>query len=146
MPRIGHRRLWVLGHLVMALGIAVPVSWPAIGGVMVAALLVGGTFMVITMAGMHEARAVAGPHATGLMAAMTSAFGTGQIIGPLLVSSMVGPDADFSHPLLVGCLVLVASACVLACRRASLREGLQDPGGDGPVASPGGGRSRPPRS
>lgn len=116
--RVGNRHLWILGQLVMALGVALPVSWPAIGGVMVAALAVGGTFMVITLAGMQEARAVAGPHATGLMAGMTSAFATGQIAGPLLVSSMVGADADFSQPLLVACLLLVASAYVLSRRRA----------------------------
>ena len=116
--RVGNRHLWILGQLVMALGVALPVSWPAIGGVMVAALAVGGTFMAITLAGMQEARAVAGPHATGLMAGMTSAFATGQIAGPLLVSSMVGADADFSQPLLVACLLLVASAYVLSRRRA----------------------------
>ena len=112
--RVGNRRLWMLGHLVLALGVALPVSWPAIGGIMIGAILVGGTFMVITLAGMQEARAVAGPHATGLMAGMTSAFATGQIIGPVLVSSVVGADADFSKPLLVACLLLVASAYVLS--------------------------------
>jgi len=114
--RIGNRRLWILGHLVMAFGVALPVSWPAIGGIMIAALLVGGTFMVITLAGMQEARAVAGPHAARLMAGMTAAFGTGQIAGPMLVSSTVGADASFSHPLLIACLILVASACALSRR------------------------------
>jgi len=97
----------------MALGVAFPILWPVIGGVMIAALLAGGTFMVITLAGMQEARAVAGPRATGLMAAMTAAFGTGQIVGPMSVSSMVDPTADFSKPLLVACVLLVASACAL---------------------------------
>lgn len=115
--RIGNGRLWILGHLVMALGVALPVYWPAISGIMIAALLVGGTFMVITMAAMQEARAVTGPPATGLMAAMTSAFGVGQIAGPLLVSWMVDADADFSRPLLVACLFLVASAYALSRRR-----------------------------
>lgn len=115
--RVGNRQLWILGHLVMALGVALPVSWPAIGGIMVAALAVGGTFMVITLAGMQEARAVAGPHATGLMAGMTSAFGAGQIAGPLVVSSMVDADGDFSRPLLVACLLLVTSAYGLSRRR-----------------------------
>ena len=115
--RIGNRRLWILGHLVMAFGVALPVLWPAIGGIMIAALLVGGTFMVITLAGMQEARAVAGPRATRLMAGMTAAFGTGQIAGPMLVSSTVGADANLSHPLLIACLILVASACALYRRR-----------------------------
>src|SRR2546428_614743 len=81
---------------------------------------VGGTFMVTPLAGMQEARAVAGPDATGLMAGMPSAFATGQIIGPMLVSSVVGADADFSKPLLAACLLLVASAFAL-----SRREGPQ---------------------
>jgi len=115
--RVGNRRLWILGHLVMAFGVALPVSWPAIGGIVIAALLVGGTFMVITLAGMQEARAVAGPRATRLMAGMTAAFGTGQIAGPMLVSSTVGADANLSHPLLIACLILVASACALYRRR-----------------------------
>lgn len=126
---VGNRHLWILGQLVMALGVALPVSWPAIGGIMIAALVVGGTFMVITLAGMQEARAVAGPHATGLMAGMTSAFGTGQIAGPLLVSSTVGADADFSQPLLLACLLLVASAYGLSRRREradAARVGGQD--------------------
>ena len=56
----------------MAVGVAAPVLWPSMGGIMVAALLVGGTFMVSTMGGMQEAQIVAGPHATRLMAAMTA--------------------------------------------------------------------------
>src|SRR5205807_7549241 len=108
--RVSNRSLWMLGHLVLALGVVLPVWWPAIGGIMIGAFLVGGTFMVITLAGMQEARAVAGRHATGLMAGMTSAFATGQIIGPMLVTSVVGADADFSKPLLGACLLLVAGA------------------------------------
>jgi len=115
--RVGNRRLWMLGHLALALGVALPVSWPAIGGIMIAAFLVGGTFMVITLAGMQEARAVAGPHATALMAGMTAAFATGQIIGPMLVSAVVGADSDFSEPLLAACLLLVASAYALRAGR-----------------------------
>jgi hypothetical protein len=112
---VGNRRLWAVSHLVMALGVAAPLGWPTIGGVLVAAFLVGGTFMVITMTGMHEAQIVGGPRATSLMAVMTVAFATGQIAGPLLVSLTVGPDANFSRPLLIGCLLLVASAALLSC-------------------------------
>ena len=134
----------MLAHLVMALGVALPVAWPAIGGIMVAALLVGGTFMVITLAGMQEARAVAGPRATGLMATMTSAFALGQIIGPVSVSYLVGAGADFSRPLLVACLLLVASAAVLwisipgappACSGSGTRASRRSPRSDAPAAS-----------
>jgi predicted MFS family arabinose efflux permease len=112
--RVGNRRLWALSHLVMALGVAAPVVWPTIAGIMIAACLVGGTFMVNTMGGMQEAQIVGGPHATSLMAAMTASFATGQIGGPLLVTYTVGPHGDFSRPLLIACLLLVASAVALS--------------------------------
>ena len=124
---LGNRRLWILGHLVMALGVAVPVAWPAIGGIMVGALLVGGTFMVITQAGMLEARAVAGPRATGLMAAMTAAFGGGQIAGPVVVSESVGADGDLSRPLVIACLLLLASAYALSRRSAGAAPAARPP-------------------
>ncbi len=112
---VGNRRLWAVSHLVMALGVSAPVMWPTIGGIMIAALLVGGTFMIPTMTGMQEARIVGGSHATSLMAVMTAAFATGQIGGPLLVTYAVGPHGDLSRPLLVACLLLVVSAGAL-CR------------------------------
>ena len=114
---IGNRRLWALSHLVMALGVAAPVVRPTIGGIMVAAFLVGGTFMVSTMSGLQEAQLVAAPRATGLMAMMTAAFATGQIGGPLLVTHSVGPHGDLSRPLLVSCLLLIVSAGGLWPRR-----------------------------
>jgi len=113
---VGNRRLWALSQLVMAVGVAAPVLWPSMGGIVVAALLVGGTFMVSTMGGMQEAQIVAGPHATRLMAAMTAAFAAGQIAGPLLVATALGPNRDFSRPLSIACLLLLVSAGALAHR------------------------------
>ena len=111
---IGNRRLWIVGHLIMALGVGLPVWRPGIGSIMIAALLVGGTFMVITQAGMQEARAVAGPHATRLMGTMTSAFAAGQVAGPICVTYLSGAGADFSKPLLGACLALLLSALALS--------------------------------
>ena len=55
---------------------------PGLAGLLVAAVCVGGTFMVATMAGMQEARRRAGAAAPRLMAAMTAAFALGQLAGP----------------------------------------------------------------
>jgi len=110
---VTNRRLWVASHLVMAFGIALPIVWSGIVPIMLAALLVGGTFMVITMAGMQEARSVGGVRATGLMAALTSAFALGQIAGPVSVSLVVGAGSSFSAPLAVACAALVVSAYAL---------------------------------
>jgi predicted MFS family arabinose efflux permease len=111
---VGNRRLWIGSHIIMALGVAVPVVWPQTVGVMLAALLVGGTLVVITMAGMQEARRLAGPHPTGLMAAMTAAFATGQIAGPLAVRYVVRSGDDLSAALLVASGLLLASAWALS--------------------------------
>jgi hypothetical protein len=113
----GNRRLWTVSQIIMALGVSLPVFLPGLAGIMLAALCVGGTFMVNTMAGMQEARAVAGADATQLMAAMTAAFALGQIAGPILVSYAAGIGADFSRPLLIACGTLLASAYALSVRR-----------------------------
>jgi predicted MFS family arabinose efflux permease len=96
---LGTRRLWIVGHLVMAAGVLAPVLRSGIGAIMASALLVGGTFTVITMAGFQEGRRVGGPHATRMIAAMASAFAIGQIVGPIAVSATLGGDGTFSRPL-----------------------------------------------
>jgi predicted MFS family arabinose efflux permease len=115
---LGNRRLWMATQLLMTVGVALPILWPGIAGIMLAALLVGGTFVVITMAGMQEARQVGGQHATGLMAALTSAFAAGQIAGPLYASAVVAGEADFSRALLVAAIALLAGVAAIAYPRA----------------------------
>ena len=115
---VSHRAVWIGGHLVMALGIVVPLVVPGLSGIMTAALLVGGTFMVVTMAGMEEARRVAGPHARALMAAMTSAFALGQILGPVIVSLLIPAAGGFAPSLILAASVLVLSAFLLLHKEA----------------------------
>ncbi|HJV76192.1 MAG TPA: YbfB/YjiJ family MFS transporter, partial [Noviherbaspirillum sp.] len=113
--RMGNRRLWRLCHFIMAAGIVLPVISEHLLAIFAAALCVGGTFMIITLAALQEARRVAGSNATGLIAAMTSAFAAGQIIGPLTVTSgaAAGGNGGFAPGLVVAALLLVASALAL---------------------------------
>jgi hypothetical protein len=97
----------------MAVGVALPIVWSGIVAIMLAALLVGGTFMVATMTGLQEAREVGGVRATGLMAALTSAFALGQIAGPISVSLVVGAGGNFAAALAIACAALVVSAYAL---------------------------------
>ena len=83
---------------VLALGAALPLFTQALWGLALAALLVGGTFMVITMAALQLIRERAAANPTPFLARMTIAFATGQILGPLLVrligeSRVMGFDA-----------------------------------------------------
>ncbi len=110
---LSHRGTWIAGNLAMALGVMLPVVVKGLPGIMVAALFVGGTFMVITMAGMQEARRVAGTRARVLMAAMTSAFAVGQIVGPLSVSYLTAATGGFVPALVVAASLLGLSAFLL---------------------------------
>jgi predicted MFS family arabinose efflux permease len=109
-----HRRIWMTGSLLMALGVVSPLVLPGLAGIVLAALLVGGTFMVVTMAGAQAAREVAGAAAGVVIAAMTAAFALGQIAGPVLVSVLVGRSHGFTEALLTAFAVLIASAVALA--------------------------------
>ncbi len=116
----GNRAAWIGSHLVMALGVAAPVFWAGAGGIALAALCVGGTFVVITMVGLQDARtlvaAEGGANPSRLMAAMTAAFAAGQIAGPLAVSLIVSMGGGFSAALLIACGALVAGALLLLKR------------------------------
>ena len=55
--RFGHAnrlRVWAVGHLLMAAGVILPSVWLAPVTIAIAALLVGSTFMVVTMIGMRR--------------------------------------------------------------------------------------------
>ena len=112
--RWSDRRIWIVGALLMALGVVAPLAIAGFAGFALSALLVGGTFMVVTMTGIQEARRVAGPRARALIAAMTAAFAVGQIVGPLLVTLLPAPaDSPYASALWVAAAVLVLSAAAL---------------------------------
>jgi len=113
---MSHRSIWAACHLLMALGVAVPLLLPGLAGILLAALLVGGTFVVITQVGLQEARSVAGAQARRLIAAMTSAFALGQIAGPVSVSYLVGAQGGFERALAVAAALLTLSALALIRR------------------------------
>jgi predicted MFS family arabinose efflux permease len=114
MARYGNRRVWAAGATVMALGVASPVAISGLTGILVAAVGVGATFMVLTMAGLQEARAVGGAQAKVLVAALTAAFAVGQIVGPILVSLVVAHGGTLTHALLIAFGFLLVSVVALA--------------------------------
>lgn len=86
--RLGARRIWMIAAFALAAGTAAPLVLPGLAGILVAAVLVGSTFVTITMAGLQVAREIAGAGAAPLMAAMTAGFGLGQVAGPLFVAHL----------------------------------------------------------
>lgn len=84
------RRVWAVAQGMMALGTALPLATQALWALAACAVLVGGTFMVATMAGLQLTRERLPVNPTPLLARMTVAFAAGQILGPLLVRAL-GP-------------------------------------------------------
>jgi MFS family permease len=117
LGRMNNRHVWILAHVVMAFGVAAPLLFPGLGGILMAAVCVGATFVVVTLVGMQEARRVAGNHAARLMAAMTAAFAAGQILGPLVVAAAAGAGGTLGQTMALASFVLVASTGALIRRR-----------------------------
>lgn len=121
---LGNRSLWVASQLLMAAGVALPALWHSMTAIILAGLLVGGTFMVITMAAVQAARAIAGPQSVGLLSAMTAAFAIGQLLGPLSARALLNTGSGLMAALLIASGVLAAGACALY-ERTPARRGIE---------------------
>jgi MFS family permease len=104
-----NRRIWVTSQLIMAAGLIPPAVWPNITSVAISGICVGGTFMVITMAGIREAHRVSGAGAQRQVGAMTAAFALGQIMGPVCAGWTYDATGGFAYPLLLASAVLVVT-------------------------------------
>ncbi|MFD4836459.1 YbfB/YjiJ family MFS transporter [Achromobacter sp. NPDC058515] len=128
VPRLARgrddRQVWRGAQALMAVGMLTVALWHHIAAVILAALLVGGTFMVITQAGILTARRLAGAAAPRAAAVMTSAFAAGQILGPLLASWAARWGAGLPQ-------VLAASAALLALSAWALGKVTTDREGAG---------------
>ncbi|MEJ5992093.1 YbfB/YjiJ family MFS transporter [Ramlibacter sp. PS3R-8] len=84
LRRASRLQVWAVSQLLMGVGVLLPSLWLHGATIALSALLVGGTFMVITLAGVQEMRARAPAAAAGLVARITAAFALGQIAGPVV--------------------------------------------------------------
>lgn len=117
LRKLDRLQVWAVSHLVMAVGVVLPVLWVSLTSVVLSALLVGGTFMVITMIAMQEARARTEGNATAILARMTAGFAFGQLMGPV-VSAALGrltPDhaSALNYALALAGVGLILSALYL---------------------------------
>jgi MFS family permease len=104
---------WTRAKWVLAAGVLAPALSTNVLTLLLSAVCVGGTFMVITMAGIKEALRLGGAPASLAVGVMTAAFGAGQIMGPLTVSLLGRSDHAFAWASLLAVLGLVAGNCVL---------------------------------
>jgi MFS family permease len=99
LKRANRLSVWAASHFLMAVGVLLPSIWPSLRSVSMAALLVGGTFMVITMIAMQEARTRAEGNATVILGQMTAGFAFGQLMGPVASAAIGSFTVDYSSAL-----------------------------------------------
>lgn len=85
--------VWRVSQIIMAVGTILPAFWQSLTGLMLSALMVGGTFMVVTMAGLQVAASQVTHYPKyNLSALMTASFAFGQLIGPLTALVATGKN------------------------------------------------------
>ena len=96
--RIGTARAFAVAAAIEALGVLASVASSGALAVSLGAVLLGGTFMGLTALGLTRARELARGDARRAMAAMTGAFGVGQIVGPLVAGVLSDALGGFLVP------------------------------------------------
>jgi MFS family permease len=96
--------------LVEALGVLASVAWTGVVGLLSASVLLGGTFMGLTALGLIAARDLAPADPRRWVGILTSAFGLGQIVGPVVA----GYGFDLTGSFFLPSMLAVAALCVAA--------------------------------
>jgi predicted MFS family arabinose efflux permease len=116
--RLAPRQLWIRAQWLMAAGVLAPVASVNTMTLLIAALCVGGTFVVMTMSGIKELMRISGPHAALAVGMGTAAFALGQIVGPLTVTLFAASHNAFQVPSIFAASALVISNFVLLSERS----------------------------
>lgn len=115
--RIDIARAFALACVLEAVGVAASVLWIATPGVVLAAVLLGGTFVGITALGLVGARQLSRGDPRHTLALMTAAFGVGQTVGPAFAGMLSDATGSFLAPSLVAAGALLVSALLVGTGR-----------------------------
>jgi len=115
--RIDIARAFALACVLEAAGVAASVLWISMPGVLLAAVLLGGTFVGITALGLVGARQLSRGDPRHTLAMMTAAFGLGQTIGPAFAGLLSDATGSFLAPSLVAVGALLVSALLVGADR-----------------------------
>lgn len=118
--RLGKARGFALACLTEGIGVALSVLGSGAVSVLLAAALLGGTFMGITGLGLVLARAMAPDDPSRTLGLMTAAFGAGQIVGPAFAGYSFDATGSFETASFAagGALVLAAALTPIVRRSA----------------------------
>ena len=115
--RTGEERAFAIACLVEAAGVVLSVLASNAAAVVLAAAMLGGTFIGISALGLVAARRLASGDPRRALAVMTAAFGLGQVIGPSFAGYAYDLGGSFLVPSLAAALALVIAAGLVAAPR-----------------------------
>ncbi len=117
--RTGVPRAYALACVIEACGVALSVTATGPAGILLAAFLLGITFMGITALGLIEARRLSKGDPRRTIALMTASFGLGQMLGPSLAGFAAGSTGSFALPSAGAaiCLLLAAGLVLVPARQ-----------------------------
>ena len=87
-----------MAHVALAAGVLSAAFVPGTAGILVGAVLLGGTFAGITGVGVDLARRSHPADPTRAIAAMTTAFAVGQVVGPAVGGWLADHTGTFRVP------------------------------------------------
>jgi predicted MFS family arabinose efflux permease len=110
--RVGILNAFAAACAFEAVGVATSVEWVTVPGICLSALLLGGTFMGITVLGFMAGRMLSAGHPHRAFARMTTSFSVGQMIGPTLAGFLSEWLGDFRLASLIAAVALVIGAAL----------------------------------
>lgn len=113
MKKTGPLKALVAAHLIQAAGIVLPVFSDSLVVALLAAVLFGGTFVGITLLAFNLAARIAPAQSGRLIGLLTTAFGLGQILGPVAAGFIAGNGRGFDMPLLAAGATVALGAVLL---------------------------------
>ncbi len=118
--RWGLAKTLTAAYLVECVGVLLAGTSTQLTGLLLACVLLGGTFAAITALGISAARAASPYRVAFAVSAMTVSFALGQLLGPALAGRMADIFGDFFWPSVLAAVLLAAAAgLVVQDRRIS---------------------------
>jgi MFS family permease len=111
--RVGMPQALTAAYLIECVGVLLAGVSTHIAGLLIACVLLGGTFAAITALGISAARTVAQDRIAFAVSAMTVAFALGQLLGPAVAGRMADIFGDFLLASLLAAILLAAAAALV---------------------------------